>query len=200
LINGLDYKAYTCDDLKDLSHKYIGCNCPVCIATPLLMRGSKGLPSRNLYMFGVLVDAFDEAGPDIYLYDLITDHHEDILVLPGLYVGSKDSRYIDALKLIKSIKPEHLVLLGNTFYTGGDIEYDMWIDFIDRLKGITEENERRFRGVNIAITNMATYPLLNSEEKVDTPGIGISSLEVDSKINAGGIHINGYGKARMIIN
>jgi len=133
-IDGLKRRAYTPDGIKDITFKYIECNCPACISIPPLYRRKDSLPGHNLYIMNAI--AGEAEPPDTSIYDLIADYHEDILIISGLYVGKTDSKYLEALKLIESIKPRHLVFLGNIFYTRDDSQYNRWISFIDKLKEI----------------------------------------------------------------
>ncbi len=290
-IDGKNFRLYTGEKVIDVGYRYFECSCPACKYTPPLIRRRTSLPGHNLLIIRGVAE--DEEVIEPRIYELIADHHEDILIISGLYVGNRYSRWREAIKVIEEMEPSHLIFLGNTFHVGEDTIYNMWREFLEWLvnycngtgtlihvvKGVWETwpvdilknrytvylgvedplqtrlepeekyplgllhrfytpswtkmhirkytldgsidiyvytlnkyhdtltpeeaeewltNEKRFKQIDMLYTDLTTYPILNQEEGIGSPGIWLRKIEARTPSKPGAIHINNKGEAKLI--
>lgn len=90
-LDGKNYRPYTNEKIIDIGYRYFEYGCPACKYTPPLIRRRDSLPGHNLLTIRGVAE--DEEIIEPKIYELIADYHEDILIISGLYIGNRYSRW-----------------------------------------------------------------------------------------------------------
>ena len=108
------YRIYSGSRAINILDKYVCCSCPSC-------RGSNSKKLlvdtvlRALHNFNYL-SILDGGGQfKCEIYDLVIDRGESALIVSDVHVWSEGSKFNEFINYIYSVKPNHLILLGDIF-------------------------------------------------------------------------------------